>query len=85
MLNQLGGTPAAFDRQVLRARDRGRQAKELVKARRNRAKPADAELLLEMARSRTGRDAEWALSQLARLALEGEEIAGVTIEGSVEV
>lgn len=75
-----------FDRQVLRARDRGRAAKELVKQRRSRPAQSlenhlDADTLLEIARSRTPRDAEWALAQLARLALDGQAIEGLSIEG----
>ncbi len=37
--------------------------------------------LLEMARSRTGRDADWAWRQLARLAKSGEAIDGLVVEG----
>lgn len=75
-----------FDRQVLRARDRGRAAKELVKQRRSRPSQTpddhlDTATLLEIARSRTPRDAEWALAQLARLALDGQAIEGLSIEG----
>jgi hypothetical protein len=72
---------AAFDRAVLRARDKGRRAKELVKTRLDRQPTADIPLLLEMARSRTPRDADWALGQLAKLALDGVEIPGFTLDG----
>ena len=71
----------AFDRAVLRARDRGRRAKELVKARLDAQPTPDIALLLEMARSRTPRDADWALGQLAKLALDGVEIPGFTLDG----
>jgi hypothetical protein len=71
----------AFDSAVLRARDRGRRAKELVKTRLENEPTADIALLLEMARSRTARDADWALGQLAKLALEGIEIPGFTLDG----
>lgn len=71
----------SFDRSVLRARDKGRRAKELVKKRMDAQPTPDIALLLEMARSRTPRDAEWALSQLAKLALEGVEIPGFTLDG----
>ncbi len=66
-----------FDRQVLRGRDKGRKAKELVKRRLDTQLSQDVGLLLEMARSRSSRDAEWALGQLARLALDGVEIEGL--------
>ncbi len=72
---------AAFDRAVLRGRDRGRRAKELVKTRLDKQPTPDIPLLLEMARSRTPRDADWALGQLAKLALEGVEIPGFTLDG----
>jgi hypothetical protein len=76
-------TTGAFDRVVLRSRNRGRKVKELVKQRVSQAaQPAvDKATLLEMARSRTPRDAEWAWQQLARLAQAGETIEGLTIEG----
>ena len=71
---------ATFDRQVLRQRDQGRKAKELVKQRLTTAPSQDVPLLLELARSRSPRDAEWALGQLAQLALTGVEINGLTVE-----
>ena len=72
-----------FDAQVLRTRDRGRRVKELVKQRLHRtpAPQIDTTTLLEMARSTTPRDAEWALQELARFALAGEVVEGVQIDG----
>src|SRR6185369_10476280 len=51
-----------FDRTILRSRNRGRKVKELVKQRVSQpSQPSlDKATLLEMARSRTPRDAEWA-------------------------
>ncbi len=92
-LREAPDTPGVeeFDRQVLRARDRARRAKELVKARRDRPRPTppggparhdlDTATLLELARSRTPRDAEWALGQLALLALDGQAVEGLTLDG----
>jgi hypothetical protein len=71
----------AFDRAVLRAPNRGRRAKEQVKVRLARAADTDIALLLEMARGGTPRDAEWALSQLGRLAVDGKIVEGVRVEG----
>lgn len=71
----------AFDRAVLRAPNRGRRAKEEVKARLASASHPDVTLLLEMTRSGTPRDVEWALSQLGRLAVEGQIADGVHLEG----
>ena len=72
-----------FDRGVLRARNRGRQAKEAVKARLSVPNPfgTDTALLLELARSGTPRDAEWALGELARLAADGQAVEGLSLEG----
>jgi hypothetical protein len=82
-------TTEEFNREVLRARNRGRVAKELVKKRIDGTATIDDSIdvatLLEMARSRTPRDAEWALSQLAHLALEGREIEGLYVEGVASV
>lgn len=79
---------AEFDRIVLRTRHRARRAKELVKERQTVTLPAsdpasaDVETLLALARgSGTPRDAEWAMTQLARLALSGRQIDGLSIEG----
>jgi hypothetical protein len=69
-----------FDQQVLRGRDRARRAKELVKKRLDQEPSHDIPLLLELARGGTPRDAEWALGQLARLALQGIDIEGFQIE-----
>ena len=38
-----------------------------------------------MARGRAGRDAEWALAQLAQLALDGHAIDGFTLDGTAGV
>jgi hypothetical protein len=78
----------AWDAEVLRASNRSRPAKERIKARR--MAPAaellpDVATLLDLARGGTSRDAEWALAQLARRAVAGEPIEGVTVEGVVGV
>jgi|GEM_PF-2173597 Uncharacterized conserved protein len=75
---------ARFDGEVLRARGRARRAKEKIKERQSAA-PAptvNVPTLLSLARGADGtaRDAEWALSQLARLALSGQSIDGLTVE-----
>ncbi len=73
--------PIEFDRAVLRGRNRARRAKNLVQTRRSQSAPLpDDATLLELARGKTPRDAEWALQQLARRALESE-IAGVEVSG----
>jgi hypothetical protein len=83
----VSATPApaeigAFERDVLRRRNTTRKAKEAIKARQEAQATVDVSMLLELARgSGTPRDAEWALSQLARRALAGEQIPGFALEG----
>ena len=80
----LGGKDATkFDKGILRTHNQGRRVKELVKARLNQAPQGqlDQSILLEMARSWTQRDAEWAFEQLVRLAKSGEIIEGLQVEG----
>jgi hypothetical protein len=72
-----------FDRVVLRTRGKARRAKEAVKTRRQQQceySQDDVNALLEMARGRTARDREWALQQLAQMALSGQEIDGLKVE-----
>jgi hypothetical protein len=72
----------AFDARVLRTRDQSRRAKEFIKARALRAGPTVAtEVLLDIARGRTPRDADWAMQALAQRALAGEVIEGLSVEG----
>ncbi len=72
---------AGFDGEVLRARHTARRAKEQVKARQTALPTVDVPTLLALARSRTPRDSEWALGQLAKLALAGQEIEGFSVSG----
>jgi len=74
------GTPQ-FDGEVLRTRHTARRAKEQVKARQSTEPTVDVPTLLALARSRTPRDSEWALGQLAKRALAGQEIEGFTVTG----
>ena len=74
-----GAEVAAFDARVLRTRRAGRRAKEAVQARLGRTGGGDPAVLVELARGRTPRDAEWALGELARRALAGEEVPGVHV------
>lgn len=72
---------AKFDGEVLRARHTARRAKEKIKARQSAALTVDVPTLLALARSRTPRDSEWALGQLAKMALSGQEIEGFSVSG----
>ncbi len=82
-----------FDNRVLRTRRAGRKAKELVKRRLETLVP-DAvvpiganqkvddrriQALVDMARGSSLRDRDWALQQLARLALDGHPIPQVQV------
>lgn len=82
-----------FDNRVLRTRRTGRKAKELVKSRLGTLAPEAAvsidtnqtvddrrvQALVDMARGSSLRDREWALQQLARLALDGYAIPQVQV------
>jgi len=84
LLSQSSTRPAGtsgFDGEVLRTRHTARRAKEQVKARQSLEPTVDVATLLALARSRTPRDSEWALGQLARLALSGQEIEGFSVSG----
>jgi hypothetical protein len=69
-----------FDKEMLRMKNRARKAKEMVKERLEQNLQIDAETLLELARSANKREAEWAIEQLTKKALTGEEIAGFVVE-----
>ncbi|MDQ3814566.1 MAG: hypothetical protein M3347_11520, partial [Armatimonadota bacterium] len=81
-----------FDRAVLRTRGRARRAKEAVKKRRDVTRTTapikhsdeDIAALLDVARGRTTRDREWALQQLAQVALSGREIEGVHVQRAAD-
>lgn len=82
-----------FDNRVLRTRRTGRKAKELVKRRLETMVPDDAvsigvnqtindgriQALVDMARGLSPQDRDWALQQLARLALDGHPIPQVHV------
>jgi hypothetical protein len=82
-----------FDNRVLRTRRIGRKAKELVKRRLETLVPDAAvsigvnqsvddrriQALVDMARASSLRDRDWALQQLARLALDGHSIPQVKV------
>jgi len=82
-----------FDNRVLRTRRAGRKAKELVKNRLESLLPDAAasigtnqkvddrriQALVDMARGVSLRDRDWALQQLARLALDGHPVPQVQV------
>lgn len=76
-----------FDAAVLRGRGRARKAKESVKRRLDQTTVESSTLetgaLLELARGNTVRDREWALQQLAKRALSGQEIEGIALKEKI--
>jgi hypothetical protein len=82
-----------FDNRVLKTRRVGRKAKDLVKSRLETLVPKAAvaigahqkvddrriQALVDMARGSTLRDRDWALQQMARLALDGHPIPQVQV------
>ncbi|MGB0931130.1 MAG: hypothetical protein ACPGVB_10160 [Chitinophagales bacterium] len=70
-----------FDKSVLRSRNKGRKVKELVKSRLQGldSENVDSKTLMELARSRNVQDREWAIKQLTKMALAGEEVEGFLV------
>lgn len=69
-----------FDKEVLRMKNRSRKAKEHTKKRVEATLQMDTGVLKEVARSGGRTDAEWAILQLTKKALAGEEIEGFTLD-----
>lgn len=68
-----------FDRSVLRTKNQSRKAKELIKNRIESDLDVHPDTLLELARGHNQRDKEWALEQLMKLVLKGEEVPEVLV------
>ncbi len=73
---------AQFDAEVLRTTNRSRRAKEKIKSRQTGEQTISTEALLTLARGRTPRDADWAMGELARRALAGETIEGMSVDAN---
>ncbi len=65
-----------FDEAVLRTKNKGRKTKELVKERLENTLAVDPKALLRMAKGKNKKDAEWAILQLTKMAIAGEEQLG---------
>jgi hypothetical protein len=65
-----------FDKEILRMKNRGRKAKENIKNRIEKTLDVATDTLLELAKTGTKLDREWAIEQLTKKVLAGEEIAG---------
>jgi hypothetical protein len=69
-----------FDKEILRHKNKSRKAKNLVKERLEQNLNIDSQTLLEIARSNNRQEAEWAIVQLTKKALAGEEITGFELD-----
>ena len=69
-----------FDKEVLRMKNHSRKAKESIKYRQQQSPTLATNILLEMAKSKHKKDAEWAIWQLTQRTLSGEEIQGFDLK-----
>lgn len=69
-----------FDKEILRMKNRSRKAKEFTKKRVGKTLQVDAGVLKEIARSGGKTDAEWAILQLTKKVLAGEDIDGFVVD-----
>lgn len=69
-----------FDKGVLRTKNQSRKAKQIIKQRLEENLDVDAETLVELARGKNKKDAEWAVLQLTKLALSGQETAAFELD-----
>ena len=69
-----------FDQEMLRMKNRSRPAKEKVKTRLATSLAVSPAVLLELANGKNKKDAEWAILQLTKMSLAGENIEGFTLE-----
>ena len=68
-----------FDKAILRSKNRSRKAKELVKNRVDDNLLIDPQTLLELARGKNKKDADWAILQLTKLSIQGEAVEGFSL------
>jgi hypothetical protein len=69
-----------FEKEVLRQKNKARKAKDVVKAHIEETLEIDAKTLIELAQSANKREAEWAIVQLTKKALAGEDTAGFVLQ-----
>ena len=69
-----------FEKEVLRQKNTARKAKNIVKAHIEETLEVDAQTLIELAQSANKREAEWAIVQLTKKALAGEDTAGFVLQ-----
>ncbi len=69
-----------FEKEVLRQKNTARKAKDIVKAHIEETLEIDAQTLIELAQSANKREAEWAIVQLTKKALAGEDTKGFVLQ-----
>jgi hypothetical protein len=69
-----------FEKEVLRQKNKARKAKDVVKAHIEETLEIDAKTLIELAQSANKREAEWAIVQLTKKALAGEDTEGFVLD-----
>ncbi|HAS41380.1 MAG TPA: hypothetical protein DCS93_12920 [Microscillaceae bacterium] len=69
-----------FDRSILRRKNHNKTARENVKKRWSQQTEVDVETLLELAKTGSKKDAEWAIFELTKLSLQGRDIEGFVLE-----
>lgn len=69
-----------FDQAVLRRKNRHKVAREHVKKRWSQQTEVDIQTLVELAKTGTQGDAEWAIIQLTRLSVQGKEVDGFVLD-----
>ena len=69
-----------FDKEILRTKYRNRKAKNNIKARISETLLINPSVLMEMARSTSKKDAEWAILQLTKMTIAGTTVADFQVK-----
>ena len=69
-----------FDKIILFQKDKNRKVKELIKKRIEKKLLIDPEILNQLAIGNNKQDSDWALVQLTRLSIQGENIKNLEIQ-----
>ncbi len=70
---------AKFDDETLKLKNKGRKAKEFIKNRVQNTLEIDTKTLINLVRVGTNADKEWAIEQMTKKVLAGEEIEGFVL------
>ncbi|TAE48614.1 MAG: hypothetical protein EAY69_04735, partial [Cytophagales bacterium] len=68
-----------FDDETLKIKNRSRKAKEIIKNRIENTLQVETKTLINLARVGTKADKEWAIEQMTKKVLAGEEIEGFVL------